>query len=437
MKLINRMGVVLIALAAVLTASAAIAQQPITRPRPGSARLAANPNAASRVRSRTTAQQRLTAEQDAPPLAEETPAPVEPIEASEARSDSPSVTGEFWDGVGEETGYDGGCCDVPCGMFCRPGLWYASADYLLIRPQFSQGVALEQRVVTTTTNPSTEQPTSTATDTSMNYCFNYNSAFRVSVGYRLIDCGGDIQFTYWRMTGTDSVAAGPAEVTNGSNIIIGQLGCNPQDGQFYNAYTGVTANVFDLDFAKCLAFGGPQGDCECTVCPRWDLRWLAGFRAADVSRYNNIFVTDPNGSADSNGSINARFVGAGPRIGVQSRRYFGPCGRLSVFAKGTQAVLIGDYNMSRIKNSIGDSPSANEVTAQYDSFCRMVPVTDIEVGGTWQVAPFAAISAGWLFQCWWDLGQAENISAGTNFGPLDSSNILGFDGLFVRGELLF
>ena len=100
-------------------------------------------------------------------------------------------------------------------------------------------------------------------------------------------------------------------------------------------------------------------------------------------------------------------------------------------------MLIGDYNMSRIKNSFEDSPSTNEVTAQYDSFCRMVPVTDIEVGGTWQVAPFAAISAGWLFQCWWDLGQAENISAGTNFGPLDSSNILGFDGLFVRGELLF
>ena len=277
MKLIIRMGVMLIALAAGLTESAVFAQQPIARPRSGSVYLAASPNAASRVRSRTTAQQRLTAEQDAAPLAEETPAPIEPIEASEARSDAPGVTGEFWDGVGEETGFDGGCCDVPCGLFCRPGLWYASADYLLIRPQFSQGVALEQRVVTTTTNPSTQQPTSTATDTSRNYCFNYNSAFRVSVGYRLIDCGGDIQFTYWRMTGTDSVAAGPAEVTNGSNIIIGQLGCNPQDGQFYNAYTGVTANVFDLDFAKCLAFGGPQGDCECTVCPRWDLRWLAGF----------------------------------------------------------------------------------------------------------------------------------------------------------------
>ena len=51
--------------------------------------------------------------------------------------------------------------------------------------------------------------------------------------------------------------------------------------------------------------------------------------------------------------------------------------------------------------------------------------------GSWQVAPYAFISAGWFFQCWWDLGQAENITAGTSFGPLDSANILGFDGLFA------
>jgi hypothetical protein len=66
----------------------------------------------------------------------------------------------------------------------------------------------------------------------------------------------------------------------------------------------------------------------------------------------------------------------------------------------------------------------------------MIPVTDIEVGGTWQLAPFTYISAGYFFQCWWDLGQGEQIS-GTNFGPLDTANILGFDGLFIRGEMLF
>ena len=66
----------------------------------------------------------------------------------------------------------------------------------------------------------------------------------------------------------------------------------------------------------------------------------------------------------------------------------------------------------------------------------MIPVLDIEVGGSFQVTPRFFVSAGWFFQCWWDLGFGETID-GTNFGPLDTSNIMAWDGLFVRGEFLF
>jgi hypothetical protein len=66
----------------------------------------------------------------------------------------------------------------------------------------------------------------------------------------------------------------------------------------------------------------------------------------------------------------------------------------------------------------------------------MVPVTDIEFGASWQCSCYAIFSIGWYFQAWWDLGQAENVE-NTNFGPLDSANILSFDGLFLRGELMF
>ena len=334
--------------------------------------------------------------------------------------------GAMWD-----DGYgDDGYCDVGgCGT-CRQGLWYYSLDYLLVRPRLSQGIA-EAR---TTTSTSTSASTTTTTD--VNYDFDYTSAFRTAIGYRLLDCGGDIQFSYWRLTGSAQVNDGPASLSENNLEIQGQLGNDPGQGEYFAAYTGVTANIYDIDFAKCLSFGGPEGDC-CNFCPRWDLRYMAGVRIGDVSRYNNNQVLDPNGDVISFGDINARFVGAGPRLGIQGRRYFGACGKWSIFAKGSQALLIGDYNMTRKLNVAGGGAEGlAAVTSQTDSFARMIPVTDIEIGGTWQIAPYAFFSAGWFWQAWWDLGQSETMS-NAGFGALDTSNILGFDGLFIRGELLF
>jgi hypothetical protein len=308
---------------------------------------------------------------------------------------------------------------------------------LLIRPRLSQGVAEVRRTLVTTQDGTTpSDTTSNLIDTSVNYCFDYSSSFRVALGYRLLDCGGDFEFSYWRLTGDAQVSDGPASIEDDELIIAGQLENNPGEGEFFSANTGVTANIYDIDFAKRLALGGPQNPCECDFCPRWDLRFLAGVRIGDVSRFNNNAVTDPNGDIVSLGRIDARFTGAGPRVGIQGRRYFGMCGMVSVYAKGSQALLIGDYDMSRVRTALGDGESPTEITSQFDSFCRMIPVTDIELGGTWQVAPYAFVSIGWFWQCWWDLGQAENID-GSNFGPLDSANILGFDGLFLRGELLY
>jgi hypothetical protein len=95
----------------------------------------------------------------------------------------------------------------------------------------------------------------------------------------------------------------------------------------------------------------------------------------------------------------------------------------------------GNFSAAEIQQ-----PSALSLAhAQHDVVepdTERLELTDIEIGGSWQVAPYAFISAGWFFQCWWDLGQSEGV-IGTNYGPLDTSNILGFDGLFVRAEMLF
>ena len=41
-------------------------------------------------------------------------------------------------------------------------------------------------------------------------------------------------------------------------------------------------------------------------------------------------------------------------------------------------------------------------------------------------------SAGWLFQAWFDLGVSGGTDGG-KFTEVDDSNIMSFDGLFVRG----
>ena len=427
MKTVTLTRVLLLAAVVWLPALPALAAGPTSGPRYRNPRVAAHPDAQSRVRSRTTAQ---AAPRAAAPEAITTPVPSEQTFAYEGG-------GAMWD---ETAGYfddGGGCVDESCGT-CRKGLWYFSADYLLVRPRLSQGVAAVEDSLET--NESGSTVTETFSQKSTSYCFKYNSSFRLALGYRLLECGGDIQFSYWRLTGDDRISVGPATTINQSTSIRGQLGNNPANGQFLSAWTGITANIYDIDYGKRVSYGGPQGafcgDC-CGYCPRWDVRYTAGVRIGDVSRFNNNAVTESNGDVTGYGNVDARFTGAGPRLGLQGRRYFGPCGKFSLFAKGSQALLIGDYEMSRVLTQFsGQTSQQVDITAQYDPFCRIIPVTDLELGATWQVAPYAFASIGWFWQAWWDLGQSETIQ-GTSFGGLDTANILGFDGLFVRGELLF
>lgn len=370
-------------------------------------------------------------------------APPEAPSYADAEPQEPTTLGapSQWEDVGPGEGCDScadGSCDVDggcCGSRgCLGGLWYGGVDYLLFRPRVSQAVAEIRRQEVN--DDSTFPGTNTLDDHTVEFPFQYQSAFRVSAGYRLLDCGGDFAVTYWRMTNSAEFTDGPANPTNNDPQLVGQLKNTPGLGEFLDASTGITANIIDADFAKTISMGGPCDPCDTCFCPRWDLRFFAGARAADISRYNNNAVVTAQGDGVSFGNINARFTGAGPRVGVQGRRYFGQCGLWSLYAKGAQGLLIGDYRQTRSLTVPSDGTTPNEITNQYDLYKRMVPVTDIEVGGTWQAAPYTFISVGYFFQCWWDLGYGEQIQ-GTNFGPLDSANILGFDGLFVRGEMLF
>ncbi len=341
---------------------------------------------------------------------------------------------------------DEDCCDEGCDVdlswlrdrIHERGAVYGGAEYLWVRPRFSQAVFEVRRTLLNDDTAVPEQ--STLIDQTVEFDFDYKNSFRTFVGYRFSDCGGDVQFTYWHMTGSSNAVDGPADVNGGTLILAGQLENNPGQGQFLTGASSVTANLYDIDFAKCLPLGGPVAACDSCgdtrCCPRWDVRWTAGVRIADIKRDDSNFIGPDGGPGTTFADINATFVGAGPRVGIQGRRYFGDESRLSLYAKGNTALLIGDYKMRRVRITPGSDVVPTVTTVQLDNFSRMIPVSEIEVGAGFQVARHTFVSAGWFFQCWWDLGAPEQVD-GTNFGPLDSANIMAFDGLFVRAEMLF
>lgn len=403
---------------------------------------------AGRVRqamARTAATQRLpaarTAQRPTPAVAP-TPAPeIEEIPpgTAEPYHDSPLLhdSGEFVDGPG------GPGCGMPCDDCCDPcvagprGGFFFGADYLLMKPRLSESVAEVRRTIDNRndTNPEISQ----VTDTAVPYPYDYQGSVRAFAGYRLWDCGSQVQFTYWRLRGDASVTDGPANFETGP-IIAGQLENNAPNGGFFSANSDVRANLYDIDFSKCWS---PMGDCcDGCCCPRWDFRYSAGVRIAQVDRHDSNVTTTATGASPTFGDIDAEFRGAGPRVGLLGRRYFGPCGRLSLFAKGSFALLLGDYEVNRVRFTPGSTDSTENgvrttiITAQRDDLTRIIPVPEIEVGGTFQVTERFFVSAGWFIQAFADLGSSAQID-GTNFGPLDDANILAFDGLFVRGEMVF
>jgi hypothetical protein len=348
-----------------------------------------------------------------------------------AAPDNSSQTGGEMIGPGLEEGgcesCDNGCCGLcfnPCGN-CG---WYGGADYILARPDFSTAQAFVKIVGSGTT-------TVNETDTMIQQKFDYQSSVRAFIGYHTA-CGEDIRFTYWNFNngGTLETPA-PTDTT----VFGGQFmtRANEPDQRLINT-VGLNMNVYDIDYSRCCC--NPCGSCGCNnCCPVWTLRYSAGIRIADVRRVDNTFSINPpveDEPPPAEALVSASFIGAGPRVGLEGRRYFRSFDRLSLFARANFALMLGEVDLKQtlIVTSSDISPTTTET--QTDSHDRIIPEADIEIGGDWQITNCLRLSAGYLFQAWWDLGEFEQIS-NTDFVHIDSSNIMGFDGLFARFEYDF
>jgi hypothetical protein len=313
----------------------------------------------------------------------------------------------------------------------------AGAEALFLRPHYSQSMGLQSITGTQETDVAQVQING------INWDNNYQGAFRGYLGLRNLNCGDEIRFSYWNFGGNSSLSAVADENTNYCDFLCNQT-ANPGD----SIYTGLNLqlNVFDVDWIRCFTVQNPCNSCgdscdscvDCgscdscgPCCPIWDVRWFAGIRFAQINHdLNSTILAD--GSTINTTAVSATssadFFGIGPRLGMQVRKYFAHYPNVSIFGRGAGSLLVGNLDQQITNYNITAPASLTTVT---DSFNRVIPVAELEIGASYCFLPRWTVSGGWAVWSFWDLGLQERV---TDF---DTSNILGFDGFFVRLETIF
>jgi Legionella pneumophila major outer membrane protein precursor len=316
---------------------------------------------------------------------------------------------------GNDLGLASDCCPQHCG-------WFAGADYRLLRTHFSEAVAF----ATLTAGAGPQGPDLRVAASELK--FDYRSSFAIFAGYHLNDCS-DVRFTYWHLdTSTDVVGA----ATSPAQVIVDPFGNIAPFGTTIDTTATVKLNVYDLEYLRRVED------------PTWpaSVMYSAGLRFANVNQFYDSTISAA-GFALSDGIFRVNWFGVGP-YGSVTGRVWGPNRQLSAFAKAGGALLVG-------KNDIVTDVSVTGAFTGGQSSGRIlvVPVLEGELGTSWTPNDRWRLSIGWLVQAWFDLGVSGGTFSGAAlpaigfpplqnvFGGADDSNIMAFDGLFVRAEYNF
>jgi hypothetical protein len=206
------------------------------------------------------------------------------------------------------------------------------------------------------------------------------------------------------------------------NMALTGLGINTQ--------ASVNMNVFDLEYLQTMNY--PRQNV--------DFQYSAGLRFADINQDYDSRVLSPLGTTLASGVFTADYAGVGPYLTMMgSTSHYDRM--ISLFAKGGAAVLIGNYDVAS-QITVPGVASGGQSAGR----TRAVPVIEAELGGAWRPTDRVTLSAGWLFQAWFNIGTSgggfdgENlplVPIDTTFGQTDDADIMSFDGLFVRAEVWF
>lgn len=288
------------------------------------------------------------------------------------------------------------------------GSFFAGADYLLLRTHFSQAIAF----VSVNDSLVNGLPHESVQAREIN--FPYSSGFRTFVGYNFTPISA-VQFTYFHFDNSASINATPASPTQ---FFVDAYTERANFGQSILSNSKIALNVFDLDYVGRYTVGGG--------CLK--LRPAAGLRWATVRQQNTNTLTDPTLGTLGVGTFRTHFTGVGPHLALFAQAHPRPSSPFSLVARGATSLLVGGFN-----NTSGATFTGVAGADQSAHRTLTVPVLEAELGAAWQPTPNLMFSAGWLWQAWFDLGVSGGTTYSGHYAENDSSSIMAFDGLFLRG----
>lgn len=326
---------------------------------------------------------------------------------------------------------NGGCLSdcVPCNYFSQNG-WYLGGEYISARANFSDPAAF---LVRTVSNGGLNYH-----DQIVPYDLGYQSAFRVNAGYRWGSCGESINFSYFNFT-DHSVMDAPDPVA-AQVAVAGPFAINCAPGEHLRTGLDVGANVYDLDYAKRIPICSCDNDpCGCGGgCPPWAITWSAGARVGKLDLFSPTQLFAATGALAEDAYSQVTFVGAGPKIGIEGRRFIGECQRWSAYGKSSLSLLLGQFDVELQRTTIG---VPNAIARQEYHYTRIVPVIDLEVGLSRQLGQQTLLTAGYFMQVWIDASTVNNLDAPgvgiLNTPDLDDANMTMFDGFMLKIERVF
>jgi hypothetical protein len=322
-------------------------------------------------------------------------------------------------------------CDDDLPSWCpRPSRFLAGADYLLIRPSFSNSTAMYQ---------ATKTGGRAIALTPVNYNFDYTGGLRGFLGYRLSD-DTIARFGYTAIdasTTTSGTATGNYTGNDGVAFIGPFLTLAAPVNARITSTAKMNLDMYDMELVRRFEI-----DREPDNAPRWDTAGSAGIRFLDTSlktTVDNYCPLCPNYFV----TTERAFSGVGPRIAVQGRRYLGEDRRWSAFATGGAALLVGTYRNFDSRLTLPVNGQVQSLESQQVGGTIVVPNVDLSLGGTWQMGQKTTLSAGWMLMWFGDLGYSETIQttsvpagSAASSVPLTNSS-LAYDGFFFRLTQLF
>ncbi|MFO0799917.1 MAG: Lpg1974 family pore-forming outer membrane protein [Gemmataceae bacterium] len=314
---------------------------------------------------------------------------------------------------GHGGGHDGhaGHHETPGNLlpsYPEEGGWYASADFLLLRPRRG---AFDFAIPSTAGGLVTNGPVQ-----SLNY--ELRTGVRAELGYRLGHSHWEVLagYTYFRSNAYDAIGAGPGQALLPTLTRPGLT----DTVSFAAADANLVYNVYDALVARRFVVGEHVA-----------LRMLGGLRFANIQQSFNAYY-DGIDARQAQVSAGSQFQGFGPVVGGEA--VWAGWNGFHLYGKANGGLLTGNSENPLLEaNGNGGAIFAN---TRYD-VQKVVPFTSVGVGGGWQYRTFT-VRAGYEITHWFGLIDqprfTDDVGRG-RFVPTPAN--LSLEGLFVQMAVQF